>query len=271
MASKPLIVIIDLDGTMIGDITPQLLLQDIKSTCKNVRFSNKDLFDRFDKGLLRPGIDTFIKHVKKMIPHIEFYVYTASDEQWANYVITNIEKHLSIRFNRPIFTRNHCFLVNGGMLKCFKHIMPFIQRSLQKKYGKKFDVTNRVLLIDNTKVYQPNEQHMLLHCPTYEQSIPENIPAMFNEHTFEQYKPFISNKLKRLVPSLDMSSYINFQKTYYTYYVDALQKLSIKEPDRFWLFLTRLIELKNINIFTPKAVEYINKKLNKRLINTPRT
>lgn len=35
--------------------------------------------------------------------------------------------------------------------------------------------------------------------------------------------------------------------------------------DRFWFFLNRLLEIKNITIFTPKAVEYINMKLAKRL------
>jgi hypothetical protein len=48
--------------------------------------------------------------------------------------------------------------------------------------------------------------------------------------------------------------------------VGARELKNIKPEDRFWFFLSRLLEIKNITIFTPKAVEYINYKLKKRLV-----
>jgi hypothetical protein len=261
---KPLVFIIDIDGTIIGNIINQLIIYEFKYDHINIHYSFKELFDRFDKGLIRPYFDTFIKNTKRRLPHSEFFFYTASEDRWGLFIANAIEKYYNIRFNRPIFTRKYCFSTGSDFKKSLKHITPHLKRTLQKKYGKNLDLTNRVLLIDNRQVYQSSDQTSLLICPTYNFMCLENIPAFITESIFNTHKVTIENKIRRYIPSiLPIRNYIDFQRQYYNYYIKELKY--VKSEDRFWFYLSRLLEIKNITIFTAKAVEYINYKLKKRL------
>jgi len=261
---KPLVFIIDIDGTIIGNITNQIMIYELKYENVNIKYSLKDLFNKFDQGLIRPYFDTFVKNTKRRLPHAEFFFYTASDDRWGAFIAGAIEKYYKLQFNRPIFTRKHCFHTDMDLKKSLKHVTPMIQKSLQKNYGKNIDLTNRVLIVDNNMVYQSNEKNSVLVCPTYNVSIAENLPVFINEEMFNAHKHIIEKKLKRYIPAITtVTSYIDFQKQFYAYYIQELSL--IKPQDRFWFFLNRLLEIKNITIFTPKAVEYINMKLNKRL------
>ena len=263
---KPLVIILDIDGTVIGNISPQICLYDLKNAHVKINYSYKELFDRFDKGLLRPYFDTFIKNTQRRLPNVEFFIYTAADNSWGTFIANAIEKHCNIHFNRPILTRKHCFLTNNSILKSLKHITPMIKRTLQKKYGKNLDLTNRILMIDNSRVFQSTEHQHVLLCPSYNISIPENLPAYITEDVFNMHKNIIEDRLKKYIPSISIKSYLDFQKTFYTYYIMALNNSKPGEDkDRFWFFLNRLLEVKNIQLFTPRAVQYINSKLSKRL------
>lgn len=266
MDLQPLVFIIDVDGTLIGDVSPQLCVYDLKQDRLPLKYSTKELSLKFDQGLLRPYFDAFYKNVKNRLPNAEFFVYTASEDRWGNFIVGAIEKHLGIRFNRPIFTRKHCFAVDRDFRKSFKHIEPAIHRALKKKYGKNLSLANRVVLIDNREVYAPEDQKKLLLCPSYDCEYHENLPALLSEEAFQKHRPSFEAKLRKYYPSLPaMRSYVDFQCAFYEIYLQCLKRQCSQRIDKFWFFLYRLMEFKNLKIFTPRAIEYMNRKLSKRL------
>lgn len=269
---RPLVFIIDIDGTLIGNISPQLCIYELKQTSHlPLRYSFKDLFHSFDQGLLRPYFDTFYKSIKRRLPNAEFYVYTASDDRWGLFITGALEKHLGIRFNRPIFTRKHCHSNGGSITKSISNILPTIRRSLSRKYGKNIDLTSRVMVIDNSCVFPPDEKPQHMVCPSYSCSVPENLPALIDERAYTQHRATIEQMIHKYIPSLSSTSmpcYKSFQLAYYTYYVNALRQQCTR-GDRFWFFLARLMEIKNITLLSPRAINYMNAKLSKRIIAPP--
>ncbi len=76
MNVEPIVFLIDLDGTMIGDITPQLdeyyLIKDInmrlkKIDGKEIRYKNKILQEELNKYIIRKYLKNFIKKQENMI------------------------------------------------------------------------------------------------------------------------------------------------------------------------------------------------------------
>lgn len=268
---QPLVFVLDLDGTVIGNVLPQTSIYELKGQKIKLNYTNKDLFNRFDNGLLRPYFDSFVKQIKRRIPYAEFFIYTASDDKWGAFIINALEKHISFQFNKPFFTRKHCYFNEGNCIrKCTQLIVPHIKRSLQRKYARPIDLTNRILLIDNSQVYDAYDKKNLLLCPSYKYAYVENLPAIISEDTFHRHKALILDKLHRYFPTIthgNIDSYIEFQKIFYTHYVQALHRHAIPNNDRFWFFLLRLLEIKNINVFTPRTIQYINSKLSKRLVS----
>jgi hypothetical protein len=264
--TRPLVFILDVDGTIIGNISPQITIYEMKKDKINIKYALKDLWERFDHGLLRPYFDSFLKITKKNIPNAEFFIYTSSDDQWGAFIVSAFEKYCSFRFNRPLLTRKNCYLMDNQVRKSLKSVTPVIKRSLQKKYGKNIDLTNRIMIIDNCSVYQSSECAYVLKCPTYKFYHAENLPALISEEEFKRHKLQIKSKLQKLIPHSTYQTYYEFQKEYYKYYLQWLEQYHDAPQDKFWFFLTRLLEVKNIRSFAPQTIAYINRKLSKRLV-----
>ena len=135
--AKPLIIVLDMDGTIIGDIRPQLQLvelhKSLKSQDKRVNVLNvKDFQSRLRSGIVRPHLSKFIKKLKEYNNNIEFFIYTASEKKWAHFLVPHIEKAVGVKFNRPIFTRDDC---TPDYKKTVSNIIGGILKSLKKKYG----------------------------------------------------------------------------------------------------------------------------------------
>lgn len=172
--STPFVFLLDLDGTMQGDIGPQLqeyeLIRRINRNIahgKKVRYRMKNLYDDMDKGLLRPGLKEALTGIKRAHPHVEFFVYTASSSDWAHFIISKIEMKCfgGVFFNRPLFTRNHCNIAEGS--KSMALVFPMVKRALSSKYPGRVEAEN-VFLIDNNVVLRRAEQRQLILCPSYD-------------------------------------------------------------------------------------------------------
>ena len=113
--SAPYIIVFDVDGTLIGDIRPQLVLYELYSALKtkDVKTANKflkasDFRMKLNQGILRPHVGKFIKKMQQTYDNIEFYIYTASEKGWAQFLIPHLENCLNIKFKRPLLTRENC-------------------------------------------------------------------------------------------------------------------------------------------------------------------
>lgn len=278
-AVKPFVLVFDIDGTMIGDITPQIMLYEIhmalKQQDRKVNVMNiKDFQYKLKKGgIIRPYFFKFIKTIKEYYPNVEFFIYTASERKWATFLISQIEKISGIKFNKPIFARDKCMLINNSYKKGISIISLCILKSLRKKYGvlKKEDLENNIMIIDNNPdVYDNNDKKHVLVCPSYDFKCPENLPVSISEIVYNVHNEIIMKILHKYL-ALSHShvvDYIEFQKAYYTYYIRFISSLksdnSIQSQDKFLLYLMNIMIHKRFTKFNSKTIAYIDHKLKKR-------
>jgi hypothetical protein len=174
MNNTPIVFLIDLDGTLQGNISPQVNEFEFQRTLNShILFENKikhntqHLFEDLKKGLLRPFVRDSLLLMKSKHPNIEFFIYTASSDAWGNFLIPKVITHAfgesSKIINKPFLTRKHCF-ANG--LKSIKKVFPLIKKSLGDRY--KLVSEENVFLVDNNIVLLKNEMSNLILCPTYE-------------------------------------------------------------------------------------------------------
>ena len=137
----PYIFILDIDNTIIGNITncigEWIILNHIHKYCKmnNIIANCKkklDIIDELNEGLLRPYFIDFINFIKQKYINVEIYLFTKSSYKWINDggYIENIEKICKTKFNKPYFTRENS--LDGE--KLLGNIFDIIIKNLQRKY-----------------------------------------------------------------------------------------------------------------------------------------
>lgn len=267
---KPIIYILDIDGTIIGDITHQVMVYDIINSIKasNPKFNHniKDFQQTLRDGMIRPYFSDFIKQISYHQPNAEFFIYTASQTKWAEFLVKNIEKALSIKINRPLFTRKDCMYINGELQKSTHKIINKIKGTLRKKYNNipinEMISSNNIIIVDNNRVFPGAfDNQRLIQCPTYSFKIPENLPATFSKSLFESnYKHFYEIFQRYNINIPITSNYMRFQRFFYQYYVNELAKYA-QPTDKFWHYLKEIIIRKNITSFDDQSIKYINNKI----------
>lgn len=269
MSNSTTVILIDLDGTIIGDISQQImsfeLWKGLKSSCGKYTFDLAEFRNRLKHGLIRPGFETFIKTAKQHFGNVDIFVYTASEKTWAEFVIKQIEIVSGIKFNRPIFTRDHCVQHDREYRKSVSYIKKRMVRCITKKYNSQITNVHSLLIIDNNNVYGNNDQKHLLLCPTYNYRIPENVVSCMKQKCYEDNYQKITSIIRKYIPTPFSSSkdFLLFQKEYYTYYVyyiNAISKSNFKyAKDNFWIILKDLLITEDIRQFNEKNIRLLNK------------
>lgn len=212
----PFIFLIDIDGTLVGDVSPLICSWEItkRQNPKMIHHIKKEIVYCLKRGIARPHTSTFLKHVSQTIPNAEFFIYTASDKKWANYLIPCLEQAVDFKFNRPIFSRPNCSNVGGEFRKSLKSILPTIVKTLNRKKRYRSlsttDLYNNIALIDNQRVICEEELQKWIVCPTYAfkytldplKYIPEDV---------------LSNNLIEIIKLLQLYSFFprfNYEKTF---------------------------------------------------------
>lgn len=241
----PNIIFIDIDGTLVGDVLPHIAEWEIVNTL----YKNKigqfkiNLINQLENGLLRPHFSTFIDTLKSNNVKYEIYIYTASEQVWANVLIQCIEKVIGLKFNRPLFTRKHCIIERNSYAKSLEKVCSIIFPKMKSKYNFKntSEVVSKSVLIDNNKTLITNEEKLYL-CPTYTYKhvfdVTKYIP---NDVIYNNY-PIIIEILKKydLFPhnaETSSVSYNAFRYLYYAYLSVLIQndlKSKKQRPDLFW-------------------------------------
>lgn len=163
----PYVIFIDLDGTIIGDVTSHLQEWMVERGMMNQATGNpfvKQLKWSLSNGLMRPGFTEFM-HAAYSQHGIELFLATMSTRDWATVVIRNVEVVVGKKFNRPLFTRES-FANNQ---KSLSRMRGSVFAVLKKKYTdlKTQDQLNgRMMLIDNTDILA--ERNYWVQCSTYD-------------------------------------------------------------------------------------------------------
>jgi hypothetical protein len=266
MTNVQLVFIIDLDGTIIGDCSYQVMVQNIDNIAKLNKVKVKSptmLSDSYkpDSKLIRPFFKYFISQIRSHYPRSLFYVYTASEKTWAHKEIAFIEKTHDFKFNRPIFTRNDCIKdTNGQYKKSVKQILP----EIVKKNKNVMIPRENILVIDNNPVFIDYMSNFLL-CPTYDYLHFCDIWGKINQDHMKI--PAIGNMMNDLMISNKACRFQNMsndsktleQKHKWMY--KKYKKInSINRPfqnDIFWKVLTNAIISKKITEFDRPVMKFL--------------
>lgn len=248
MDLQPLILCLDLDGTLQGNIGPQLeeyqLISKLNKVIvneKKIRYSNQLLRSDFMNGLLRPDVVQSLRSIKKKHSNVEFFIYTASQHDWAMFILNKLfsfifDKNEKI-INRPYFTRKHC-QTNGQ--KSIIGIKPLIVKSLKNKYVNcSFE---HIYLIDNNFVLDNYENNRLIHCPTYNyvnviDPLRNISPTVVNKY----YKDIGRILYPHVIfeTKMDLLKYLYKQTTYY--HNNSFDSNKWYKSDNYWYSFSNII------------------------------
>lgn len=275
----PRTILLDMDGTLIGRITPQVCEYEVVSMLqkRKVRQVRADIVQHLRMGVARPHLLAFLTRVKEAVPRTEFFVYTASDDSWAKFIVPCIEEAIGFKFSRPIFTRRHCRPCNGDYKKSIAAVAPHILRRLRPSYAgligaRAEDIVRDAMLIDNNPaVMRPDEEDRLVRCSTYNY-------AHFRDVLAKVEPGVLHARHARLVPLLaafgllpartsaaDVRGIEHFLAMYYDCLADcaraALGDVAQSRRDRTWAILGDLLSAPAPDRVSPAFVAHLNRAL----------
>lgn len=246
-----LCILLDMDGTMIGNISPAVCEYDIIRTLepKKLNVLRKELVSRLKYGPVRPHLEAFCKRVAAHGVHL--FVYTASEDQWAKFLIPCIEKAIGFTFHRPYFTRSNCHMLpNGDFRKSIENVAGIIFKKVKHDgNGVPLSVTElkeRTILIDNHPdiLLSKMEEKRLVTCPTYNYWYVYDVLSNLSIETLHARFHRASAIMKRygMLPQDADASHMTFQQFMSKYYghLSMLMKHSYSENvnglkhDRWW-------------------------------------
>lgn len=177
-----LIVLVDIDGTIIGDIDLQLMEYGLVSSRRRGseqafrhRLFKDQLVAQLLGGLMRPGFPAFCAKCQSL--DIPVVLYTASEHQWATFLAPRIEQAVRIaaapdfRF-ASLLTRNDCHFdpSTGSCTKSLRTVASTLRETVPGAQSLTLDgLVKRMILVDNTAGVLDEEEHAVI-VPTYKAS-----------------------------------------------------------------------------------------------------
>lgn len=253
------VLVLDLDGTIIGDVSHwvlqyslinELYEDDPRQRSKEITKFKARLTDAMKyTGLMRPYTTRFMRSMHHRSGY-ELFVYTASEQNWAKLVIGCVENATGVKFNRPIFSRLHCKLDGFEYKKNLKSIAPKIVNHLKHTYP---TVTmNQVYskdvlhFVDNTPFVLDNEferRSFLTVCPTYAfLSVHDVLGSFTFKQLFHNYTRF-EELLKLSERATSPSKYKDFQLFQAKYYKTIYNNMHHAAKDNFLSTKDRFFKL----------------------------
>lgn len=235
------LIFLDLDGTIIGNVTPLVnewyMIKKYNNTVKSKEKFKEKVRVCLREWLLRPHFKYFIDYYKDD----DIYVYTASRYYWAKIVVTCIEDVIGKKFVKQIFARKYC-------LKTNKKRMSMVLRDIG------FNGVNEspsIILVDNNYVLNDDESRYLLKAPSYTaivmQDILENIPSRIISKSYLKIKTDLQScnmyPYTLRYQSMQEPNEESFYATYYNYLNYVKQYDEVDREDVFWRDIVK--EIKN--------------------------
>ncbi len=259
--ATPLVLLIDMDGTMIGDATSSACMHELEC---NLGFKKGLETYPFKTNLIRPHIESFLKFVTSEYSCICF-VYTAAEQQWASKVIACLEKETGVKLSRPILSRNDCILVNNVYHKSIQHVSQKLRAVLRKQKQRLLD--QNVILIDNSNVLLPDTDYRRIICPTYAARVPMDVLKRLDLYQIRNNAPLVGKILFKY-GFITKSSYKSIDEMLSNYYLSIAKALyeedkniNVKNSDTFWLDMESIFRTKRIGAFTKETLHNIRKAL----------
>jgi len=242
----PYVILIDLDGTIQGDVMPQLREFNLIRNLNLKTSLNKSHRNDYIKGLLRPYFTDFIKLIKsKYNGTVELFIYTASDKVWAHHVVPIIESIIGFKFNKPIFTREHCRVGLLDKTKSIKYVKEHVIKSLRPKYGK-IVTDQKIFLIDNNDVLEDTKG--LIKCYTYDKAIFLNILRNIPENVIHKRFSEIGKHLLNTRCSSEWEMRKHIYDVAFKKYIYYENKNKSYENDTYWKKVILIFKKHNLDL-----------------------
>jgi hypothetical protein len=280
VANLPYIFVIDIDGTMIGNCSYQTQQYSLLTMLRKMGYRAPSVATCSrayspDQSLVRPGLAKFMNAMKRFYPDVHFFVYTASQRDWAYQEILWIEKQHGIKFDRPLFTRPDCITDGAGsQRKSLQKVLPRIMRTLGKRRGQPFTrqeqsyiTDNQLLIIDNNAVFLDRSDRLLL-CPDYKfvlfEPLLDLVPAdaMKNPSVGQLVLSLINQGLVCPAPqeTTDRTEVLARQ---YVWLAKQCRNIAdanaMYRQDDFWSYIAKIILKNNIRVFSPTIIQQLQK------------
>jgi hypothetical protein len=165
---EELALVLDIDGTIIGNIAIQRLIYYI---CKIMKINYVP-----KRIPLRPYFKEFIKKYKDR-ENLHFYIYTGNESSWAEIVVSYIEKECDVKFERPIL--NKTIWTGNEYYKSLSFIKPIINKKIKGKYD--------ILMIDNASFFHESDLSNVKLCPTYHTLVNIDISSIISKADYNKY------------------------------------------------------------------------------------
>jgi hypothetical protein len=297
----PIVFILDWDGTIAGKVDFQSTRFTMVKTMARYGYkvSQPAVPKAFQpgNGLIRPGFAGFVRAMKELYGgNVFFFIYTASDRQWALQEVPWVEKSHGIQFQRPIFTREDCYVDStGNYRKKLQNVWPRIVRVLNARHGTPYSkgekeaiLNERTVIIDNNAVYTDRSDRLLL-CPDYHYMVFEDLLDGFPEQAFQnpsvqQYILHLINeglvcphsvsyshggsKEGMAVPEakIDPMTRMTKQFEWYSHKCKGIVQANKKyQNDIFWSYLKKLIQKNHLTTYSRSIIQQLQGAIWKRL------
>jgi len=208
--------------------------------------------------LIRPYFSYFIETITKKYPDTQLYIYTASEKKWGIKEIEIIEKNLGFKFNRPIFTRQECSIIQTTKKIEYRKSIEGIKKRIKIKNA-------NFIIIDDKEVYlDNNERQIKCECYNYKlfcnywDYIPLN--KIKNKIVINYLSSLIDSKrLNESFSLITMKNKIEHYKWLYDKCYEIGKENRNYKNDNFWLRLTNIIINNNIIEFDENNIKKIRK------------
>jgi hypothetical protein len=209
------IILLDFDGTIIGDISELAKEHYIFTQLENKKVQKSSCIENF----IRPGLSEFVHTLKKSA---EIFIYTASQKDWAEHAIRSIERSIEFNFQRPLLTRNYTLYEGSSYSKKLSLVQKTLSRVLSKK-GYPKDVVYSSIFIDNS----PNmilDKEKVIPIPTYSYKEPTDILRNVSKET-------IRKNMQAICSLCNINETTNEDEFYMRYYYALAMKYKKKKQD----------------------------------------
>ena len=285
MTSKklPIIFIIDIDNTLIGNSRPFLYFDTftefIKTSCHiNKVEQNDDICKSLIKShyipdnFFRPYIKEFFDGIRKIYKNSEFFIFSTGTEEYVNNMVKIIEDKINIKFNKPYFSRNYTIYTdNYNSVKNITIYQEQIINTLKEKYPSIIKFENKVfeertIIIDDLDVWDNDYRQIKVKPYNYRPIIEYELSLLQSIYKHKYLYNFLKNSN---ILNIERGNTLNeFLLHYHIYMASLYDTYNISNEENlkdktFNIILESLKKrLKNKDIkFTKEYINNINKKI----------
>jgi len=280
----PLIFILDIDNTLIGDSKEIRKYDDfityMKNSCNRKKIDKDDVIcmkewknNHIPKDFFRPYMKEFFTEIRKLYKDSEFFVFSLGTFVYVKDIVKLIENYLEdITFNKPYFSRENSFRTDtNDYVKDINAYESIIVDKLKHKYRDistsiKQILEERTIIIDDINIWDDDYRHIKIKPYNYYPIVEYDLHLLELIYKYDNlYKYIVNSKIMEIERG---NSFENFLMNYHIYMVNLYNTKNNSNKkelmdNTFKIIinsLKRKLKMKDIKI-TKDYINTLNKKL----------